>query len=51
MLYKMAISDFQNFEFLTPKFAKIKNFMKKLNKIDFFFLNFEKNVQYVSHVR
>ena len=40
----MAISDFQNFEFLTPKFAKMKTFMKKLHKIENFKISKKRSI-------
>ena len=46
ILYKMAISDFQNFEFLTPKNKKIYYFQKNFCKT-IFFPNFQKNGRYV----
>ena len=46
IVYKMAISDFQNFWILTPKISKNKFFWKKCSKIQNF-QNFQKNVLYV----
>ena len=46
ILYKMAISDFQNFGILTPKIKKNKFFWKKCSKIQNF-PNFQKTVLYV----
>ena len=46
ILYKMAISDFQNFWILTPKISKNKFFWKKCSKIQNF-QNFQKTVLYV----
>ena len=46
ILYKMAISDFQNSWILTPKISKNKFFWKKFSKIQNF-QNFQKTVLYV----